>query len=99
MVVDKDAHQRETITKWPIWLALSKSSIKVIPNEQGLKLTLTVKSILFLYFFSNTIFFFASQLYLFHIFFLERGFKSEKRKRKELHSTKKKKKKKKSKWV
>ena len=22
-VVDKDAHQRETITKWPIWLALN----------------------------------------------------------------------------
>ena len=22
MLVDKDAHQRETITRWPIWLAL-----------------------------------------------------------------------------
>ena len=22
-MVDKDAHQRETITKWPIWLALN----------------------------------------------------------------------------
>ena len=24
MLVDKDAHQRETITKWPIWVALNK---------------------------------------------------------------------------
>ena len=23
MLVDKDAHQRETIAKWPIWLALN----------------------------------------------------------------------------
>ena len=27
MLVDKDAHQRETITKWPIWLALSASNL------------------------------------------------------------------------
>ena len=24
VLVDKDAHQRETITKWPIWLALKQ---------------------------------------------------------------------------
>ena len=27
MLVDKDAHQRETITKWPIWLAIKTSSV------------------------------------------------------------------------
>ena len=28
MLVDKDAHQRETITKWPIWQALRDSANK-----------------------------------------------------------------------
>ena len=35
MLVDKDAHQRETITKWPIWLTLNmlkcnSSSVEII---------------------------------------------------------------------
>ena len=30
MLVDKDEHQRETITKWPIWLALKLLSEALI---------------------------------------------------------------------
>ena len=29
MLVDKDTHQRETITKWPFWLALSSHTLVV----------------------------------------------------------------------
>ena len=48
MSVDRDAHQRETITKWPIWLALTDlhdnaitcSNTEVYPGIAGERIAL-----------------------------------------------------------